>query len=181
MTARSGACDQTRTLVLHLRKWKVPDVLASMENAQDALRDIDRAAAAPFVNDPVTAWWYPPTMAGFFTAMAAGPLLISQGRGAAGFGLQAVALITLVMVYAAHRAKSGTSPRMRSAPDEFKHAYRWLCLTYAGSLAVSVVVWVLLGWQVGLSAVFVTMLAATWSYERVVYPRAVHRVRNRLA
>lgn len=152
-----------------------------MENAQRALRDVDLAAAAPFVNYPVTEWWYQPMMASFFTAMAAGPLLISQGRGAAGFGVQAAAIIAVSVFYVAHRAKSGTSPRMRSAPDEIKHAYRWCFMAFAGSVAISVAVWMLLGWQLGLCAIFVTTLAATWSYERVVYPRGVQQVLDRLA
>lgn len=120
-------------------------------------------------------------MASFFTAMAAGPLLISQGRGAAGFGVQAAAIIAVSVFYVAHRAKSGTSPRMRSAPDEIKHAYRWCFMAFAGSVAISVAVWMLLGWQLGLCAIFVTTLAATWSYERVVYPRGVQQVLDRLA
>ncbi|WP_157358952.1 hypothetical protein [Arthrobacter sp. Soil782] len=152
-----------------------------MENTHDALHDVERAAAAPFVNEPVSQWWYPLLMASFFTAMAAGPLLISQGRGAAGMGLQAVAIIAVGAFYVAHRAKSGTSPRMRSAPDEIKRAYRWLCLAFGGSMAVSVVVWMLLGWQGGLSVIFVMTLAITWAYERILYPRAVQQVRDRLA
>ena len=152
-----------------------------MENAQDALREVEMAAAAPFVNYPVTPWWYPPLMASFFTAMAAGPVLISQGRGAAGFTLQAAAIIAVSVFYVTHRVRSGTSPRMRSAPREIKHAYRWCFVAFAGSAVVSVAVWMLLGWQFGLSAIFVTTLVMTWAYERVVYPRAVQQVRDRLA
>jgi hypothetical protein len=151
-----------------------------MENTEDTLRDVKRAAAAPFVNEPVSQWWYPLLMAGFFTAMVAGPLLISQGRGVAGMGLYAVAIIAVGVFYVAHRAKSGTSPKMSSAPDEIKRVYRWFCLAFAGSLAVSVVMWIFLGWQSGLSAFFVTTLATTWIYERVLYPRAVQQVRDRL-
>jgi hypothetical protein len=152
-----------------------------MENTQSTLRDVELAAAAPFVNEPVSPWWYPPLMAGFFTAMVAGPLLISQGLGAAGFGLYAIAVIAIAMVHAAHRAKAGTSPKMRSAPAEIKHAYRGLFLGFGGSAVISVAVWMLLGWQGGLSVIFLTTLAATWAYERVLYPRAVQRVRDRLA
>lgn len=152
-----------------------------MENTRNALRDVELAAAAPFVNEPVSPWWYPLLMASFFTALVAGPLLISQGLGAAGFGLQLVAIIAVGVFYAALRAKAGTSPKMRSAPDEIKHAYRGLFLGFGGSAVVSVAVWVLLGWQGGLSAIFLTTLATTWEYERVLYPRAVQRVRDRLA
>lgn len=152
-----------------------------MENAQHALRELDLAAAAPFVNDPVTEWWYPPMMASFFTAMAAGPLLISQGHAAAGLTLQAVANVTVVLYYLAHRAKAGTSPRMRSAPAEIKGAYRWCFVVFTGCAAVSAALWILFGWTVGLCTIFATTLAATWAYERVVYPRAVRLVRDRLA
>ena len=152
-----------------------------MENTQDALRDVEQAAAAPFVNEPVSPWWYPLLMASFFTALVAGPLLISQRWAVAGFGLQLVAIIAVGVFHAAHRTKAGTSPRMRSAPDEIKHAYRWFFLGFGGSATVSVAVWMLLGWQGGLSAIFVTTLAVTWAYERVLYPRAVQRVRDRLA
>ncbi|MBG6226506.1 hypothetical protein IWX63_003105 [Arthrobacter sp. CAN_A2] len=156
-------------------------MLSVMENTRDALRDAEVAGAAPFVNYPVTQWWYQPLMAGFFTAMVAGPLLISQGQGAAGFALQVAAIIAVSLFYVAYRAKWGTSPRMRSAPKEVKRAYRWCFVALAGSAVVSVAVWMLLEWQAGLGAIFVTTLTMTWVYERVVYPRAVQQVRERLA
>lgn len=164
-----------------MRHWKVPDVLSSMENAQEALRDVELATAAPFVNNPVTRWWYQPLMSGFFTAMVAGPLLISQGHGAAGFGLQFVAIVAVSIFYIAHRARLGTSPKMRSAPKEIKRANRWCFAALVGSAVLSGLVWMLLGWQGGLITVFVTTLLMTWAYERVVYPRAVQQIRERLA
>ena len=152
-----------------------------MESNEQQMWAIERAAAAPFITAPRTQWWYPVLMAGFFTLMAAGPVLVGRGHAAVGFGLQVVALVAVGVFYGAYRETWGTRPRMRSAPTEIAGAYRWCFVAFSGCVVLSAAAWARVDWRVGLSSIFVTTLAVTWAYERSVYPRAAQQVRDRLA
>lgn len=152
-----------------------------MTSGDDTLRQADRAAAAPFLEQPRTRWWYPPFMAAFFTGLAAGPVLVAEGRGGAGFAVQGLVLVGFLAFTVGYRRQAGTSPRMRSAPPEITRAYLFLLLAGGACVGVTAAAWSLAGPVAGLSALFVTSLAVVWAYERAVYPQAAARVRRRLA
>ncbi len=152
-----------------------------MDDVQQELRAAERAAAAPFVDEPRSESWYPLFMAAFCTAIVAGPLLVVRGPGALGLGVQLVAVLALGAYYARHHSRAGAVPRMRSAPPEVRRAYSQLFVGIATAALLSAGLWVLGGWRVGLSTVFVSSLVVVWLYERRLYPRAVARVRGRLA
>lgn len=153
----------------------------AMDHVHQQLRAAERAAAAPFVEEPRSEAWYPALMAAFCTAICAGPVLVVTGYAPLGFLLQAVAVVALAAYYARHQARAGAVPRMRAAPPEVRRAYAHLLGGTALAAAVSAGLWLLGGWPVGLATVFVTVLAVVWFYERRSYPRAVARVRERLA
>ena len=152
-----------------------------MDELQQELRAAERAAAAPFVEDPRSQAWYPLFMAAFVTALTAGPVLTVHGLGYLGFPLQAVALAAVAFYYARHHERAGAVPRMRSAPPEVQRAYTLVLVGAVAGLGVSVLTWLVSGWPTGLAAVFVSSLAVAWLYERHLYPRALHLVQQRLA
>lgn len=153
-----------------------------MESTQQALREAERAAAAPFIDYPATRWWYPPFMAVAFAAMATGTALaIELDRGILGMALVLLALGAVALYMRHYRQRWGTWPRMEAAPREIRGAYRTYFLAVGGALVLSVAAWVTFGWLAGVVTVFLTMLMLFILYERVIYPRAAQRVRERLA
>lgn len=152
-----------------------------MDDLQQELRAAERAATAPFVDEPRSEGWYPLLMAVFVTAQVAGPLLTVHGMGYLGFSLQALAIVATALYYVRHARRAGAVPRMRSAPPEVRRAYAFLLVGALVAVVVSVLAWLLGGWPAGLTAVFGSSLALVWLYERRVYPRAVALVRERLA
>ena len=155
----------------------LPDMATTSSPAHEA----DRAAAAPFVEQPRSAWWYAPATAVFFTAMAAGPALAASGHAPLGFSIQGAALLGFLVFNHDHRRRAGTSPRMRSAPHEITVAYVFLAVGGTVAATVTAMSWLTWGAQAGLAVLFLASLGVVWTYERLVYPRAVRLVRQRLA
>lgn len=151
-----------------------------MESTQNILHEAERAAAAPFLNEPRSPWWYPLLTGAFFTGLAAGPLLIAHGYAPLGFVLQAAAVCAYSAFMLGHRRRAGTSPRLRRAPREVRGAYWWLGGATVVCAAVTIACWVSMGWQAGLPSLFLSSAAATWWYERRAYPRAVAATQERL-
>lgn len=178
MAGRARPASRT---TFYLHNWKVCGSLVTMDHLQQQLRTAERAAAAPFVDEPRSEGWYPLLMAAFVTALTAGPVMTLHGMGYLGFLLQGLAIGATAVYYVRHEKRAGAVPRMRSAPAEVRRAYAFLLVGAVVAVAVSVVAWLLGGWPVGLTAVFVSSLAVVWLYERRVYPRAVALVRDRLA
>lgn len=152
-----------------------------MDDLKQELRAAERAAAAPFVEDPRSQAWYPLFMAAFVTALTAGPVLTVHGLGYLGFPLQALALAAVGSYYLRHHKRAGAVPRMRSAPPEMQRAYTLLLLGAVTALGISVMTWLASGWPAGLAAVFGSSLALAWLYERHLYPRALRLLQQRLA
>lgn len=149
--------------------------------SDDVLRDLNRAAARPFIDYPRPPWWYPVLMGGFFSAIAAALVLLSRGNIAAAIALEALALLALGTFFGWYRSRWGTWPQMREAPAEIRRAYH----RYFARLFVVVVLVVAAGFlSPPVATVVVTFLAFTalfWWYERKVYPAACADVRARLA
>lgn len=156
-------------------------MLSRMESTHRELREVERAAAAPFIHYPATPWWYPLFMAIAYTTMATGAVVaIEFDRGVLGVALPFLALGAVVLYMRHYRRQWGTWPRMNAAPREIRGAYRVYFLALAGSLVLIVTAWATLGWLAGLIVIFLTMLVLFTVYERVIYPRAAQRVRERL-
>lgn len=146
------------------------------------LREIDRAAAAPFLDYPeLPAWW--PIVAGVWFALvfASG---FTTWIGAVGLRVGAIALLIAVLAfflrwYVARRGvMPSTDPRV--APPEIGRAMRWY---YAGVALCAVVIAASFLWAPSAAAVAVTFVLVTIGialYDRA-YRRAAARVRARLA
>lgn len=150
-----------------------------MESDQDivrALRQADRAAAAPYIDYPPTPRWYPPA-----TGLWAGCFCLSLAIPGDS-PLRGVALLVLVVVemvfLAWYRRYRGTWPRGR-APEEIR---RVMLGFVAGVVpvvgVVGLVVWLAGPWVAALVAVVIVTPAVAW-YERA-YAAAAARARLRL-
>ncbi len=149
--------------------------------SNDLLRDLNRAAARPFIDYPRTPWWYPILMGGCFSAIAAVLLLLSNGNVVVGIVLGAVALLSLGIFFGWYRSRWGTWPRMSEAPAEIRRAYRRYFAGLFVALVLTVVVGLLSPPVVTVAVTFLVFTALFWGYERKVYPAACADVRARLA
>lgn len=121
-------------------------------------------------------------MAVVYATMATGvALAIELDRGILGMALVLLALGAVVLYLRHYRQQWGTWPRMEAAPREIRGAYRTYFLAVGVAVVLSVIAWATLGWLAGVVAVFLTMFTLFALYERVIYPRAAQRVRERLA
>ncbi|QRY63358.1 hypothetical protein JVX90_03750 [Gordonia sp. PDNC005] len=144
--------------------------------ARDALREAERAAAAPFVDYPPTPPWYSPAVGAWFTCLAA----IVWYRPDTKFAIPAmIVLIALVGAFVAwHTRVRGTMPTLTGAPREL----RGPMLAYAAGVVVIAAVVIPLGmWEplAGVLATFVLVTAGIAAYE-AAYARAARAVRERL-
>ncbi len=149
--------------------------------SKDLVRDLNLAAARPFIEYPPTPRWYPALMGGYFAAIAASIFLGANGYGVAGFGVIAAAIVTLGLFFRWYRSRWGTWPQMSEAPPEIRRAYR---LAFAGALVallLTVAVGLLSPPIVTVAVTFVVFTTSVWAYERRVYPAACAAVRSRLA
>lgn len=145
------------------------------------LLDAERAAAAPFIDYPQVPILYPVGVGAWFTLLAAS--YAYQGAGRTSFSLMAICAAVGTLAFWAnwYRKLWGTWPHMWQAPREIKQAY----LTYLGLVAMSALIiigtFVLGPTALALVVTFVLTAGVTWLYEKVIYPTAAARVRERLA
>lgn len=140
-----------------------------------ALREDERAAAAPWVDLPGPPAWYPVACGLWFGAWAW--VLTSDHWWST---LLLVPLIALVGVHVRwYRAKRGTAPRWFGAPKEIDRVL-WLFIVMAAVLAVGgfaidqfVGRWAMIAWV----TVGVTVGIAVYEW---LYAKAARRVRERL-
>lgn len=149
--------------------------------SKDSLRELNLAAARPFIEYPPTPWWYPVLMGGYFAAIAIALFLGADGHGLVAFGVFAAAIITLGLFFRWYRARWGTWPQMSEAPPEIRRAYRIAFAGAAVALLLSVVVGLLSPPVVTVALTFLVFATSVWAYERRVYPAACAAVRERLA
>lgn len=147
------------------------------DEIREALRDADRAEAAPWTDYPPTPRWYPPAV-GVWAA------LLTLAFGLLGDVARMVAILVLVAVEVTFlawyiRYRGGVMPT-GPAPREFRRAI-WLfvgalvlvvALTAAVALATS-------PW-LGAAVALVTVTAVVAWYEQA-YAEAARRARERLA
>ncbi len=143
---------------------------------RDALRQADRAEAAPWTDYPPTPRWYPPAV-GVWAALVT--LAFTELED----GLRAVALLALIAAelgflrwYVAYRGSVMPSGR---PPREFR---RSIALFVLGAVAVvggATLLAAVATWLAAAYALVVTTLLLSW-YERA-YADAARRARERLA
>jgi len=149
--------------------------------SKDLLRDLNLAAARPFIEYPPTPWWYPALMGGYFAAIAAAMFLGANGHGVVAFGVFGVAIVTLGLFFRWYRSRWGTWPQMSEAPPEIRRAYRLAFTGASAALVLTVAVGFLSPPLVTVAVTFVIFTTSVWAYERRVYPAACAAVRSRLA
>jgi phosphate/sulfate permease len=151
-----------------------------MESDQ-MLRDLDRAAARPFIEYPRTSWWYPAFVGGYFTAIVAALMLQVHHHPVAMACVLGAAVVALGVFVRWYRSRWGTWPQMSAAPVEIRRAY----LRGAAAIIAAAVVTglaALLGSPIVTTVVaFVSFTTVFWWYERGAYPAACRLVRERLA
>ncbi len=146
-----------------------------------SLRELNLAAARPFIEYPPTPWWYPGLIGGYFAAIAVALFQGADGHIVAELSVFAGAALTLGVFFRWYRARWGTWPQMSEAPAEIRRAYR---LAFAGAsvaLLLTVVVALLSPPLAAVAVTFVVFTTSVWAYERRVYPAACAAVRSRLA
>ncbi len=149
--------------------------------SNDSLRDLDRAAALPFIDYPRSPWWYPFLMGGLFAAMGAGLFLGNRGHVVAALCVFAAAIVSSGLYFRWYRSRWGTWPEMSEAPAEIRGAYRRYFVGMFVALVLIVVVGLLSPPVVTVVVTFLVLTALIWGYERKVYPAACADVRARLA
>ncbi|WP_262849970.1 hypothetical protein [Mumia quercus] len=148
------------------------------------LRELERAEAAPYVDNPPTPRWFVPTAALWAAALAA---LVRLSRSdalpaqiAAVVGI--LALASLIGVYVGwYQRYHGAMPSMRGRkPVEVRRVMRGYLAGAALVLAVNAAVVAVAPWWACAAVAFVTAGTGLWWYEHA-YARAAAATRDRLA
>jgi hypothetical protein len=152
--------------------------MESIEDPRTALRIVERAGAAPYIDYPPTPRWYP------FAVGVWAALMVLACDGASSRPAVFIPVIVLLVAaegafFAWYRRYMQTWPSMRSAPREINAAYRRYAVGAVSVLAVCVAVFVLIGPVVCAVVTFALVAAGLALYERT-YAAAATATRNRL-
>lgn len=148
--------------------------------SSELLREVDRAAASPFVDRPKTPWWYEAAAGLMWGVLAVVVHLYIQGRSSQASAVLAALVVLQIAMITGLRRRWGVWPRLAEAPREITAAYRLFLLGLVAAGLAAAVLWWLLGWLAGvLAAACVTALVHSL-HGRWLYPRAAARVRERL-
>lgn len=150
-----------------------------MESSQ-LLREADRAAAAPFLDDAGDPWWHPVAAGLGWGALAVVVHLYAEGRSGEATAVLAALLVVQVGTISVLRRRRGVWPRMAEAPREVRAAYRWFLLGLVVVGVVAGLLWWLLGWMAGVVATACGAALAHLVHGRWGHPRAAAQVRDRL-
>lgn len=149
-------------------------------DAEEQLRIIERAEAAPYISYPKTPWWYPP-VAGLWVASLIGAFTWWRESGLLFVGSLAVLLALAVAVLTWMQRRHGAMPfpgRGRPPREIGAILVRYLLAVPVLVVAVGLVWW-LAGVLAGAVAAFVLVTACLWYYEPR-YAVAAAKVRERL-
>ena len=149
-------------------------------DAEEQLRIIERAEAAPYVSYPRTPWWYPP-VAGLWFAALIGAFSIWRENTVLFVGWVAVLLVLEFTFLAWMQRRHGAMPfpgRGRP-PREIGRIWKGYILTVPVLVVIGALVWWLAGLPAAAATAFVLVTAGLWYYERR-YAVAAARVRERL-
>ncbi|MEV6281978.1 hypothetical protein [Kribbella sp. NPDC051770] len=150
-------------------------------DAREQLRNLERAEAAPYVEYPVTPWWYAPAIGLWVAAMIA--TFTWWRENAALFAGSLAALIVLELVFVTWmQRRHGALPMPGRGKPPAEIGALWG--KYFAGLAAVVVAVGLVWWLVGVPAAavvaFVLVTSGLVVYERR-YAVAAARVKERLA
>lgn len=167
-------------------------MVSTMESneAGPALRDLERAEAAPYVDYPATPTWYPLAAGVWFSvfvftfAIGVGHWLTSEPTSAAqsiGFSATMMTLVAIEVAFFSWYFKTyGAVPSLRgNAPPEIRDAFRRYFVGVGIVVALLIVAAVLAGPFGGALAALVLITAGAWLYERH-YEAAAEAVKARL-
>lgn len=139
------------------------------DEIQQALRDADRAAAAPWTDYRPPPWWFAPA-AGLWSGLVV--LLVDQPLAWVTSAIWLLALVWLLR-------RQGVVARGAS-PREFRRpAVIWIGLLIAAA-GIAIVLWQLVDPWVA-AAVTAVLVAITFAWYERAYARAAERTRKRLA
>ncbi len=150
-----------------------------MESNEEALAAAERAAVAPWIEQPATPWWYIPS---FGLLMGAVVLILGEraSMSSAWFALSAIAVVFLIGAWlGAVTAHQGVVPRLRSAPPEFVPVVRGYFVGYVLLLAMVVIVYLAADSRVAAVLAAVGTWIGLVVYEKR-YTTAADAVRRRL-
>lgn len=150
--------------------------MESNREVTEAIRQADRAAAAPYVDYPATPGWYPPATGVWAAAFCAAMAIPSDNP------LRALALVALVAVELAfiawYRHYRGSWPRGR-APEEVRRVMTGFVVGAVLVIGlVGLTMWLTTPW-IAAAVAFVVVTPAVYWYERA-YASAAARTRARL-
>ena len=157
-------------------------MVSSMESFYDPrqdLADVERAAAAPYVDYPPTPRWYPASVGLWSTALVAADGWLRHDT--------ALFLAAIVVLFATniafitwYRRLRGTMPSMRHAPAEIAREMAWFIVGCVVVVALVALAFVTIGTLAACVVTFVLVTSGVAWYERR-YARAAGAVRARLA
>ncbi|WP_350281355.1 hypothetical protein [Kribbella sp. HUAS MG21] len=149
-------------------------------DAQEQLRIIERAEAAPYVSYPKTPWWYPPVVGLWMGALIA--VYTWWREREALFFPALVALIGLEIVFVIwmqRRHGALPFPGRGRPPREIGRIWKQYFAVAPVIVVLVAVVWWLAGGPAAAIAAFVLVTAGIWYYEHR-YAIAAAQVRERL-
>ena len=152
--------------------------MESTEDPRAALRIVERAGAAPYIDYPPTPKWFPSAV-GLWAA-----LMVLACHGASVRSTVFIPLIALLIAveaafFAWYRRYMQTWPTLRSAPREISAAYRRYAVGVVLVLGMCAAVFFLVGPVVCAVVTFALVTAGLWLYERN-YAAAAAATRKRL-
>lgn len=148
------------------------------DEARNVLREVDRAAVAPYVDHPPTPAWYPPAVGSWCAALVSCWILDGPAFAIAMVSLLIVQIVFVRWVSRRHGALP--DPTRGNPPPEIARQYR---LFFTGAALVAVLVLALawtLGPVVAAPVTLVLVTAGLWRYEHT-YAAAAAQVRARLS
>ncbi len=149
-------------------------------DAEEQLRIIERAEAAPYIRYPKTPWWYPP-LGGLWVACMIGAFTWWRDSALLFVGSLVVLVAVEIAFVTRIQRRHGAMPFPGRGRPPREIAAIWM--RYLLALPVLVVavglVWWLAGVLAGAVAAFVLVTVGLWYYERR-YAIAAAKVRERL-
>jgi hypothetical protein len=144
------------------------------DEVREALREADRAEAAPWTDYPPTPWWYP-----LATGVWAAALVLAIAElDPATPALLGLVAIELLFVRWYFRYRGGVMPS-GPAPHEFRRAIRILLGVIVLVILAAYVLTTLVGTWAGAAVALIGVTADVGWYERA-YAEAARRTRERL-
>lgn len=156
-------------------------MVADMETDRDAramLAEVERAAAAPYVDYPPTPAWYPPAVGAWAAAMALA-IAGTSDRPVVAVPVLLVLIALEGMFFGWYRRTRQTTPSLRNVPVEVDHVMR----RYVVGVVIVVALGLAAAWfggrYVAAAVLFVTVTVGLTVYERA-YASAAAATRRRL-